>query len=292
MVLSIILLTYNSEQTIEVCLNALFKHYQKEFAAKEYEIVCYDNNSKDNTIKIVKDFFAEHKGIQNKVIKSEENNGFAKGINNAAKFADGTYLLFLNPDAEVVNNKIRNAIQYLSDNKSVSILGGKLISKNGNTESSTGHDFTLFHVCLLCLSLDEIFNMRSAPKEAQEVQWVSGGCMFVVKEDFKSLGGFDEKYFMYLEDADISRRARSKGKKVIYYPYPEAIHTGHASSNREFAITNIYKGIMIYTKKFNLRWSNLIQFLLRAKARVIIAFTYISGNQSLRETYKAALNSI
>lgn len=268
-------------------------HCQKELIKKEYEIICYDNDSKDDTVKKVKDFFDKNRGIQRKVIESNENNGFAKGINNASKHAQGTYLLFLNPDAEVINGKIKNAIEYLEDSKDVAILGGKLITRDGDVEKSTGQDFTLLHVFLMSLSLDSLLGMRSAPTDAQEVDWVSGGFMFTRAADFKSLKGFDEKYFMYLEDADIAKRAREKGKKVIYYPYPEAIHTGHASGSREFAITNIYKGIIIYTKKFNTQGSlDLIQFLLRAKARVLIALSYVVGSQGVRSTYQAALKSI
>ncbi len=293
MVLSIILLTYNSEQTIQTCLDALIKHYGKEFAKKEYEIVCYDNDSKDDTVKKVKDFFDQNKSVPNKVVQSDKNNGFAKGINNASKHAEGTYLLFLNPDAEVINDKIKNAIEYLNDNNDVALLGGKLITGDGDVEKSTGHEFTLFHVFLMSLSLDSLFGMRSAPTSTQDVQWVSGGFMFARKTDFNSLKGFDEAYFMYLEDADIARRARNEGKRVVYYPYPEAIHTGHASGSREFAITNIYKGIIIYGKKFNNQSSrDLIQFLLRAKARVLIALSYVVGSQGMRSTYQAALKSI
>lgn len=292
MQLSIIILTYNSQEEITRCLASIAQHYAPQLNSEKFEIIIADNASKDNSIKTVKSFFKETK-FAHLIIQNKENLGFAKGINEAVKKAKGKYVVFLNPDTKLLNQGFEDALEYFKTNAKTGIIGGKLQNTQGDIEKSTGTDFGVWHILLLTFGLDSIFGQRKAPGSTVSVDWVSGGCMIVPTQLFLDMDGFDERYFMYVEDADLCRRSRAIDMKVVYLTQLEVEHVSHASGNREFAIVNIFKGLSIYAQKFNdPKTSNLIQFLLRAKARILIAFSYCLGNKTMRNTYRNALKAV
>jgi GT2 family glycosyltransferase len=125
------------------------------------------------------------------------------------------------------------------------------------------------------------------------VDWVSGGFMLIRASVFKKLGGFDEHFFMYIEDMELCYRLKKAGLKVIYYPEAKAKHVGQASSNRTFAIINIFKGISYFYKKHrSLIEYYIVKSLLMIKALIAIFIGIVSGNAYLRRTYKQALHEI
>jgi len=293
MKLSVILLTYNSQNTIMNCLNSLADNYNVEFKKKEYEVIVFDNNSPDTTLSEVKNFFQENSHIKHQISQSSKNLGYAAGINKAVEYTSGKYILILNPDTTVKNEGLARMLDYIEEDEKVAIMGGRLVSENKIVEKSAGNDFNLLHVLSLSLGVDSLFKMRFAPDTIEDVNWVSGGCMLVRRKIFQDLNGFDERYFMYVEDADLCRRARDVDYKVVYFPEFEVTHEAHASGSREFAIANIYKGLRHYSRKFHGQLEQfLIQFLLVAKAGLLIAISKIVRDNKLHDTYSKALKEI
>jgi GT2 family glycosyltransferase len=134
---------------------------------------------------------------------------------------------------------------------------------------------------------------RFSPQKKTEVDFLSGGFISFRKKLFDRMHGYDGDFFMYVEDMDICYRANELGYKIFYLPFGTLQHAGQGSSNREFAIVNIFKGLQLfYEKNSSFLMVQYIKNLLTAKAAFIIFISAVFGNKELISTYKEALKSI
>jgi len=281
--ISIIILTYNSSAYILNLIKSLIS------LRDEFEIIVVDNASTDDTLKLV-----ESSGLKvQKVIKLPKNIGFAGGINAGAKVSSGEYLLFLNPDTVFEHGTIKDLLKIYEKNEKVGIVGGKMIDENGNPERSAGRFFNLFEVLITVLGLDEVFGVRFSPKKFTKVDFVSGGFMMVKKDLFEKLRGFDEKFFMYVEDMEFCFRAKKIGINTYFTPNAVVSHKGQGSSNRGFAIIHIYKGLLYFYRKHksNIQFK-IVKFLLQSKALTIYMLGRMTNNSYYTQAYKNALTGI
>lgn len=277
---SIIILTYNSAGFIENLLKSL-----KDFK-KDSEVVLVDNNSSDNTVEIAKNFGDV------RVFKTEKNLGFSRGINFGAEKANGEYLLFINPDAVYENGELIDLIKILKK-ENVGIVGGKLLDYDGNVEKSAGKFFNLFETLLIVFGLDENLGVRFSPKTLTKVDFVSGGLMMVSSDLFKKLGGFDEKFFMYVEDMEFCFRAKKEGYETVFFPNVIFSHKGQGSSDKTFAVVNIYKGILYFFKKHKNYLEYIsIKAVLCVKAIFVYSLGIITNNSYYKNTYRQAILAI
>lgn len=284
---SIIILTYNSAEFIERLLRSILKFNKDE----DFEVLVVDNNSEDDTVKKLQGF--KIKDLRLKIIQNKENYGFAKGINIGVKQADGDYLLFINPDAEWADGSIEDMLSIYHRNEKIGIVGGKFIDKNGKSEKSCGKFFGLFESVLIAFGMDELFGVRFSPEKIQRVDFVSGGFMMIERKLFEKLSGFDENLFMYVEDMELCFRAKQMGRLAYFVPNATIVHEAHGSSNRSFAIKNIYRGILYFHKKHGNSLSYLIvKMLLVAKATVLVLLGKMINNKYLIQTYEEALKVI
>lgn len=273
---TILILTYNSSAFIMELLKSL-----KDFANGS-EILVVDNASDDNTIEKVKGFDSGAK-----IIETGKNLGFAKGINLGARNAKGEYLLFINPDGLIKNGKLSDMIYVFEKNNKVGVVGGKLIDRSGRPEKSAGHFFGLIETLLIVLGLDEFFGVRFSPNRLSRVDFVSGGFMMVRSELFKKLNGFDENLFMYVEDMEFCFRVKKAGLETYFTPEVAITHSGQGSSNRSFAIYNIYKGILYFYKKHKSKLEyQIVKISLFTKAFAIYFLGKITHNSYYVETYE------
>jgi GT2 family glycosyltransferase len=133
--------------------------------------------------------------------------------------------------------------------------------------------------------------MQKSDKE-QETDWVSGGFMVVRSDIFKKVKGFDEHIFMYTEDMELCYRVKKAGYKIYYVPSSTVRHEGQGSSDRSFAVINIYKGIKYFYKKHRSSPAYiLVRILLLIKASLAIIIGFMTGNKKLVTTYIQALTS-
>ncbi len=282
---SIIVLTYNSAAHIEKLVKSIYKYNING----NFETVIVDNASQDDTVgKIL-----QLKSYDLKLIQNKENVGFSKGINIGAKEASGKYLLFINPDTQWNDGSINNLISVFEKDEGTGIVGGKIINDSGKSEKSAGKFLGILGTLILTLGLDEALGFRFSPGQLQEVDFVSGGFMMVRSDIFKKLSGFDENYFMYVEDMDLCFRAMKQNYKIYFSPNTTIIHEGQGSSSRSFAIKNIYKSLLYFQKKHGTKLSYfLIKSLLVLKASVLVLLGKIINNKYLVLSYKEALKSI
>lgn len=206
---SIIIVTYNSQKYIKNCLKTVFKTNYPY-----YEVIVVDNGSSDNCVNIVSDF----KKV--KLILSDKNLGYAGGNNLGVQHAKGQYLAILNPDTKVLENWLQPLVDVMKTASNIAICQPKImLLSNKNYINLTGK---LTHY--LGFEYGVNYLVKDFPLTLQEITSVSGSAFLVKETVFKKLNGFDENFFMYYEDGDLSWRIRSQGLKIFLVPQSLVYH--------------------------------------------------------------------
>ncbi|MEK7502231.1 MAG: glycosyltransferase family 2 protein [Patescibacteria group bacterium] len=279
-IISFVILTYNSEAYIESLINSILKFYKEDIDKNIIEIVIVDNNSSDKTVSLAKKF------NNLRIIENKENLGFSKGINLGVSRTSSEFVAILNPDTRLQGGDFFKTVEMFNKDEKLGVIGGKILNKDGKEEKSTGRFLKTFEVFLMALGLDELFGIRSSPNKLKDVDFVSGGFMIVRKKLFEKLSGFDENFFMYVEDMEFCYRVKNEGHKVLFDPSIIFFHFAHGSSSRGFAIKNIYKGLIYFQKKHgNYLSLFMVRLMLNLKAKLLVLFGRITGSKYLIETY-------
>lgn len=278
---SIIILSYNTRDLLKKCLESIFNNL-KDLGI---EIIVVDNASSDGSVQMVKNDFKKVN-----LIESKKNLGFSAGNNLGVKQAKGKFLLFLNSDIEILDNKLIKMVEFLNTNPRMGVVGGRLENPDGSLQKSYGSFYSLPEVFLQLFGGERVKSKFSKRGRTKRVDWVSGAFMLIKTDLFKKIKGFDEKIFMYTEDMELCYRVQKEGFKVYYYPDVKLLHLGQGSSNRTFAIVSIYKGILYFYKKHKAFWQCfIVKLLLTIKAFSAIIVGELTFNKYLTSTYKEAL---
>lgn len=278
---SVIVLSYNTRELLKGCLSSMYTHLRDVL----FEVIVVDNASTDGSGVMVKENFP-----RTKVIANAQNAGFSKGNNIGELYAKGKYLLFLNSDTQVIDDSIISMVDFLEKNETIGIVGGFLKSPDKERQQRCFGNFYDLHTVTLMLFGGDRLLMRDQEK-AQEVDWVSGGFMIIRHDLFKKLGGFDEHFFMYVEDMDLCWRAKKMGYKTYFYPLAKVVHRGQGSSNRTFAVLQIYQGLLYFYKKHRSYTSYLtLKSLLITKALTAFIVGMLTNDLYLKNTYRKALS--
>jgi GT2 family glycosyltransferase len=254
--LSIVIVTYNSQEFIVNCLDSVRR------AAKgiDHEIIVIDNNSEDETKALVKRFSNSIMLLEN-----SENHGFAKAVNMGLQRSAGDFILLLNPDTVIRSESFYPVIDFLRRNPNIGICGCRLLNIDGSLQYSVGSFPTLFlTLCKMVLPrYMRKYNLWGYD-QARKCDWVTGACMLIQGSLVKKLGYLDEKYFIYYEDVDYCLQAKKKGWEVYYYPGIMAYHLNpHAKLERCPAVENeIRRSRVYYFRKNNFTISYHIIFCL------------------------------
>ena len=244
--ISFIIVAFRSENHLERCLYSLLD----KTANIQKEIIVVNNGS-----------YSFNFGDRAKVINSS-NKGFGSACNLGAKEASGDILCFLNPDTEIISADLEKIFSEFENNK-IGIIGPKLVDENDNIQEwSAGKEVNLSDVILNNLGLKRSKRIWES-KEEVECAWVSGACLFIKKELFEKLNGFDEKFFLYFEDIDLCKRARDLGYKVLYFPEFVVKHFGGKSfENKKEQKQHYYSSQDYYFKKhFGKNFRSIIKLL-------------------------------
>jgi len=222
--LSIIILNYNVRYFLELCVLSVQKAIEKIDA----EIIVIDNNSADDSCAMIKQRFPNVKLIENK-----ENSGFPKGNNIGVAAAKGEYVCILNPDTVVAEDTFSKVLAFAKNQNDIGIIGCKLIDGTGNflPECKRGVP-TPFVAFTKVVGLYKIFPkafgkyyaQHLSENETGKVDILVGAFMFMKRELYNEIGGFDEDCFMYSDDIDLSFMALKKGKSNYYFHETSVIH--------------------------------------------------------------------
>lgn len=226
MELSIIIVSYNTKQLLQKCLNSL----GGEEKSKDQEIIVIDNASTDGSRQMVQEKFP----LVN-LVKNAENVGFAGAVNKGISLAEGKSILLLNSDTEAKEKTLTTLLEFEKKVRPA-IIGLRMLNPDGSIQPSVFRLPTAKGAFAeYWLGKEGSFSKyRPEGEESQEVEAVSGGAMLISRAIIDKIGLLDERYFMYFEDLDYCRRARKAGFKIYYLPSAEVIHV-HGASGRSMA---------------------------------------------------------
>jgi len=220
---------------------------QKAMAVIDAEVIVVDNNSSDNSIEYLTAKFPAVKYITNK-----ENTGFAKACNQGLQQAKGSYILFLNPDTIIPEDCFTKCVSFFEANKDAGAIGIKMLDGSGKFLKESKRSFPspstslykLFGLAKL-FPRSKIFSRYHLghlnENVNNEVDVLAGAFMMIKREVLDKVGGFDETFFMYGEDVDLSYRIQKAGFKNHYFAESSIIHFKGESTR---------KGSMNYVRMF------------------------------------------
>lgn len=236
--LSVIIVNYNGLIYLKDCLESLIKNLK----GVPYEIIVIDNNSVDNSCKFIRENFPEIILLESKI-----NYGFGKGNNMAVKKAKGKYLLLINNDT-IVQDDLKPVIAILKSNLKIGVIGINMLNANKEYIPVAGkfpNARNMFQLVKL-LNVSPEFRTGKFAKSSYEVDWLGGSFLMLSKHIYNLINGFDEDYFMYVEDVDFCKKIADKGFKRIFLPGFKYVHfVGFNNSKKPFLI----KGYEMYISK-------------------------------------------
>ncbi len=253
MLLSVIIVNYNVKYFLEYCLCSV----EKAIKNLEGEIFVVDNNSTDGS----KEFFY-NKFPRVNFIWNKENEGFAKANNKALKQCSGAYILFLNPDTIIPEDALEKCISFIQSRNDNIACGVKMIDGSGKFLKESKRAFpspatSLYKLTGLAKLFpgSKIFSKYHLgflnKNETHEIDVLAGAFMMVPKKILNNVGGFDESFFMYGEDIDLSYRIQQAGFKNYYFSKIAIIHFKGESTRRESFtyVKFFYKAMIIFVRK-------------------------------------------
>ncbi len=258
--LSITICSWNTRKDLRECLSSL----EKCKSETQFEVIVFDNASEDESGKMVENEFPWAKLIQ-----SNHNLGFGKGQNLAMEAASGRYLMPLNSDTLVHSGALSEIVKFMDTHSEVGILGPKLLNPDGSLQFSCRKFPTPLAALFRNTPLGKLFPKNRFSREylmqdwnhddAREVDWVSGAAICINRECYHTIGGFDEQFFMFLEDVDWCKRAWQAGFKVMYFPKAVITHSIGKSTDRiaNPMIVQFHDSMMLYYQKHHLSKMNL-----------------------------------
>ena len=228
--LSVVIVSYRCGALLDECLTSL----EANRADVDMEVEVVDNASGDDTVEVSR----RHAWVTTTAL--DENIGFARANNVAMDRARGRAVLVLNPDTVVPPGALRACLDELWRDPSVGLLSPRLIDREGRLDRRCHRGFpTLWSSFCYFTTLDRVFRgprsrrytMGHLPEtEAADVEAVSGAFMLMPRDAMVVVGGFDEQFFMYAEDIDLSLRFIEHGYRVRYWPGVDVVHVGAGSN--------------------------------------------------------------
>lgn len=239
---SIIIVAYKAKAALARCLQSIPKN-------RNYEIIVIDN--------------------------SEENRGFSKACNLGAQKAKGNYLFFLNPDTEIFSSTIPLLLAKLKKDSSVGIVAPQFLNEHKKPVRNYSRQPRWYSAPFLFSFIKKFLPKKTvcalhsyecdSLDEEKYVEAVSGAAVFIEKKVFEVVDGFDEHFFMYWEDYDLSLKINQLGKRVLFYPQAKIIHKqGGATTNKVLAQKWFQQSRYFYFKKiFGSIYASFLEGFLR-----------------------------
>lgn len=240
---SVIIVSYNTKELTLACIRSVYRFTE----GLTFEIIIVDNNSHDGSVDAIGKLFPSVK-----IIQLPDNVGFGRANNVGSYKASGKYLFLLNSDTELISNSIKLFYEFMETNKQYASCGCNLIDGKGNNAVSHGCLPTL-KMDLFTLGLNQIFSdyYRNYLSEGQTVNYgnleatgyISGADIFIRREVFDRLKGFDTSIFLYYEETELFYRMSELGLKSCILPDEKIIHYGGGSGGNLS-----YQRILMYEK--------------------------------------------
>jgi len=284
--LSVVIVNYNVQYFLEQCILSV----QAASNNLKVEIIVVDNNSTDNSCEILKKKYSEVILIKNSI-----NVGFSKANNQAVKIAKGEYVLILNPDTVVAEDTFIQILEYAKSKQNLGILGVKLIDGSGFflPESKRG-------IPTPQVSFNKLFGVSSKQtgkyyathlneNETGVVDILVGAFMLLKRTIYNEVNGFDEAYFMYGEDIDLSYKILNKGYQNYYYSKTQVIHyKGESTQKSVKYLRYFHKAMKIFYKK-HFKLNRVYDFIMSFGIEfwfLLKYFRFLQSNNNSKSIFK------
>lgn len=215
--LSIIIVTYNSDDTLGNCLESILN---QNLPRSTFEVIVVDNGSQDESVETAR----SHK-LRPSVIAWGRNLGFGIGNNLGVQFSNTPLLVFVNPDSILKPNALFNLLNHFDNNKiNLGIVGGQLSDSEVNIRPYPSPKSLLSY---------HRGSFKTINKSGLiDLPWVCGAFLSIPKSIFQSIGGFDEDYFLYYEETDLCKKVMESGHRVCMATDVRAEHLGGTSAKK------------------------------------------------------------
>lgn len=248
--ISLAIVTYNNSKIIEETVKSIVSNIPNDYSYKLYII---DNDSTDNTIDLVKRI-----GGNIEVIQLGVNNGFGYGHNAILDILNSKYHFVVNPDIIIEDSiQIKKMIEYLENNQDVGMISPLILSPDLSIQYLCKTNPTVFDMLIRRISpnlfkrrQDKYVMKETGYNKIMSIEYASGSFMVFRTDVYKEIKGFDDSFFMYLEDADITRRV-NQISKAIFYPEARVIHAWERSGHKSIKFAKItVQSMIIYFNKW------------------------------------------
>lgn len=289
MSVDVVVVNWNAGLQLHECISSLCEFGSEEISS----ITVVDNGSTDGSADQL-----ENKGVI--LFNAGENLGFGRACNVGATRGTAEFILFLNPDAAVYPDTIARVVEYMRSlsNRQVGVCGVQLIDENGHVSRSCTRFPTVKSMLAHSLGIDRFipsagyFMAEWDHCNDRSVDHVIGAFYFIRRDIFEQLNGFDERFFVYLEDLDLSRRVKELGSSVEFLASIRAFHKGGGTSDQVKATRLFYslRSRIIYCyKHFDVFSSTLILFntiAVESILRMVLA-AFRRSRAAIKETFSA-----
>jgi GT2 family glycosyltransferase len=268
MLLSIIIVNWNTRQDLLECLGSIFAGPPPG----EFEVVVVDNASSDGSADAVARLYP-----QVRLLRCRENMGFARANNRAAAIAMGQYWLLLNPDTIVHPGAINHLLQYIAERPRLAGVGPRLVNADGSPQLSIWRMPTLVREWWRLFHLDGLYPLSEYPAStltsrlARRVVVLHGACILLRCEATRSQGLFDEDYFVFSEEIDLCDRLGRTGWEFHWVPEAVVTHKGSKSTRlvADAMFVELYRNKTKFFRKRRGRIAGLFYKLILLQAALI-----------------------
>jgi hypothetical protein len=259
------------------------------------ELVVVDNGSTAGEAETLRRLAASDERVR--LVTGHGNVGFARGANLGAASACGEILVFLNPDAFLQAGCVAELVREIEGKAVPCIVGGRVLNADRTEQRGARRgEITLFSALMSLSRLSQLapglrrfevhWETEATPEGAARVPTISGACFCMRREDFEAVQGFDEGYFLHVEDVDLCWRVRRQGGSVLFHPKAEVIHLGHTSQTSPVRV-EFYKGLGL-ARYFRKRANGLGGLLFAWLLSPVIVCTAVARPMLWRLTGRAA----
>ncbi|RMA58485.1 glycosyltransferase family 2 protein [Ulvibacter antarcticus] len=282
MKLTVVILNYNVRYFLEQCIQSV----QSAIKNIDAEIIVIDNDSKDDSCEMMKSKFPQIQLIENR-----ENVGFSKANNQAVKVAKGEYVCILNPDTAVAEDAFLNSLKYAESLEKMGALGVYLMDGTGNYLPESKRNIPTPAISLLKLlgRVKSYYANHLGDKEKGEVEVLVGAYMLLKRSVYNEVSGFDEDYFMYGEDIDLSYKILNAGYKNHYLGSLNVLHyKGESTQKNAKYYERFYGAMQIFYKK-HFKPNPILNFAVNAGVFIMKKLRHTSEgkNQAMISTEQA-----
>ncbi len=244
------------------------------------EIIVIDNNSADESCVIIRKKFTKVKLIENKT-----NIGFARANNQGVFESKGEFILILNPDIVIAEDSLDKVLLFAEKQQKMGALGIKFIDGTGNFLPECKRNIPTLKIANQKIrgNTKKYYANHISENEIAQVEILTGAFMLMKREVYLKIGGFDEDYFMFGEDIDLSFKLLNNGFKNYYYGESSMIHYKGESTVKDISyLKNFYGAMQIFYKK-HYKESILSNFVSNVAVKSMVLLKSTSGSNKIQE---------